>query len=98
MLELARLGEQAHQLRAGRRSAHAVRSAAIERQARSVSATAVNVGFAVPAVGNTLEPTTYRFEWSCVRPLESTTELVGSLPMRQVPMMWPAPLQSMKNL
>src|SRR5881398_2993952 len=98
MLELARLGEQAHELRACRRTAHGVRSAAIERQARSVRATAVSVGLAVPAVGKTLEPTTYRFEWSCARPLLSTTELAGSSPIRQVPMMWPAPLQSMKNL
>ena len=58
---------------------------------RSVSATAVSVGFAVPIVGKLPQPTTYRLSWSQLRWSRSTTLSVRLTPMRCVPTWCPAP-------
>src|SRR2546421_9531295 len=51
----------------------------------------VSVGFAVATVGKLPLPTIQRFWTSCDFCEASTTDLQGSVPMRCVPMMWPAP-------
>src|SRR6266849_1681386 len=58
---------------------------------RKASAARVIVGLTQLEVGNTAEPAMNRILWSYERHSVSTTDDPGSLPMRQVPMMWPEP-------
>src|SRR5579863_10264198 len=64
---------------------------AMSRAALRASATIVRVGFGLPTVGNTDDPTMNRLRWSCARNSASTTEDFAWFPIRQVPMMCPAP-------
>ena len=62
--------------------------------ARRLRAAMVSVGLAVVEVGKTDDPRMNRFPWSWLRRSRSTTEVLGSLPIRAVPMIWPAPCAS----
>ncbi len=53
---------------------------------RNASARIVSVGFAVPPVGNTELPATWRFSMPCILQSPSTTPRFGSACMRVVPM------------
>src|SRR3990172_3652456 len=63
-------------------------SATIWSQARKALAWIVSAGFKPPEVTNTLASMIKRLGTSWARPHLSTTEDVGSLPMRQVPIWW----------
>src|SRR6185312_11285751 len=58
---------------------------------RSASAAMVRVGFAVPEVGNSDAPANHRLGWSWLWPAAVATDVLASVPILVVPMMWPAP-------
>src|SRR5579862_4992918 len=77
------------------RTTPGIRDYAIARRtlstARRLSAARDSVGFAVPTLGQTALLMTKQFVWPWSRSWVSTTDVFGSVPMRQVPMMCPAP-------
>src|SRR6202795_276541 len=71
--------------------AHSVSARITDPAARRLRAAIVRVGLAVPDVGKTPLPRMKRLRCSCVRRFGSTTDLLGSVPMRVVPRMCPGP-------